>query len=389
MKELVIRSKGGQPAAALTQGGRLMAYFPLSSPPEISPEAVFLGKAGRVLKNLEALFVSLPGGASGFLPFSEIPGGERPRGGEAIIVQVKKPPQGNKAAFLTMDIALPGHLSLLLPRGRVAHASTRLEGAEKAALTRLAARLKPEGMGLVLRASAQDAGEAAIKADIAGLIDAWQTVLEKAQTRPAPALLLPAPHPLERILREERQPPKRALSDDVKAASGLGIPVEESADPFALYNIPHQLHQALKRRVYLPSGGTLVIDPCEAGTVIDVNTGRNSVRGQDIILKTNLEAAREAARIIRLRGVGGIVLIDFIDMKTEGHRERVLAAFEEAVKDDPVKTVAHGFTQLGILEATRKKAMPALQAQTLTPCSVCGGSGYKGFSEEETDVNHA
>ncbi|MDD3109226.1 MAG: ribonuclease E/G [Eubacteriales bacterium] len=389
MKELLIRSQGGKPAAALTDGGKLVAYFPLSPQPFISPEALFLGKAGRVLKNLEAMFVSLPGGTAGFLPFGEMPGGQRPGGGDSLIVQVKKPPQGKKAAFLTMDIALPGRLAVLLPESKVAHASTRLEGVEKSALTRTAARLKPEGMGLVLRAAALNAEEKDILADIKVLQNTWQDIRQKAQTGPAPALLLPAPDPLARLLREEREAPSRILSDDLRAAQSLGIHVESSPDPFALYNIPHQLRQALKRRVYLPSGGTLVIDPCEAGTVIDVNTGRNSVRGQDIILKTNLEAAREAARIIRLRGVGGIVLIDFIDMKTEGHRERVLAAFEEAVKDDPVKTVAHGFTQLGILEATRKKAMPALQAQTLTPCSVCGGSGYKGFSEEETDVNHA
>jgi len=389
VKELLIRSQGGKPAAALTDGGKLVAYFPLSPQPFISPEALFLGKAGRVLKNLEAMFVSLPGGTAGFLPFGEMPGGQRPGGGDSLIVQVKKPPQGKKAAFLTMDIALPGRLAVLLPESKVAHASTRLEGVEKSALTRTAARLKPEGMGLVLRAAALNAEEKDILADIKVLQNTWQDIRQKAQTGPAPALLLPAPDPLARLLREEREAPSRILSDDLRAAQSLGIHVESSPDPFALYNIPHQLRQALKRRVYLPSGGTLVIDPCEAGTVIDVNTGRNSVRGQDIILKTNLEAAREAARIIRLRGVGGIVLIDFIDMKTEGHRERVLAAFEEAVKDDPVKTVAHGFTQLGILEATRKKAMPALQAQTLTPCSVCGGSGYKGFSEEETDVNHA
>jgi len=389
VKELLIRSQGGKPAAALTDGGKLVAYFPLSPQPFISPEALFLGKAGRVLKNLEAMFVSLPGGTAGFLPFGEMPGGQRPGGGDSLIVQVKKPPQGKKAAFLTMDIALPGRLAVLLPESKVAHASTRLEGVEKSALTRTAARLKPEGMGLVLRAAALNAEEKDILADIEVLQNTWQDIRQKAQTGPAPALLLPAPDPLARLLREEREAPSRILSDDLRAAQSLGIHVESSPDPFVLYNIPHQLRQALKRRVYLPSGGTLVIDPCEAGTVIDVNTGRNSVRGQDIILKTNLEAAREAARIIRLRGVGGIVLIDFIDMKTEGHRERVLAAFEEAVKDDPVKTVAHGFTQLGILEATRKKAMPALQAQTLTPCSVCGGSGYKGFSEEETDVNHA
>jgi Ribonuclease G/E len=376
VKELVIKSRGPNPAAALTESGKLIAYFPLVKQGDIAPEAVFIGRAGRVLKNLEALFVDLPGGVSGYLPFGEIPGGTRPGGGDLLIVQVKKPPQGNKAAFLTADIALPGRYALLLPRGQAAHASNRVDKAEKTALTRLAVRLRPQGMGLVLRQAAEGAEEADIAADIAQLTERWQAMEEKAKTASAPMLLMPAPSPLCRILREERPLPRRVLTDDIGLAKDLGIAAEESGDPFALYNIGHQLYLALRRRVYLPSGGTLVIDPCEAGTVVDVNTGKNSLKGADIILKTNLEAAREAARLIRLRNLGGIILIDFIDMKDEASRQRVQAALEEALALDPVKTVAHGFTRLGLMEITRKKTAEALHAQTLSPCPHCEGSGY-------------
>ena len=385
MKELLIRSRGDKPAAAITQEGRLIAYFPLTVQADIAPEAVFVGRAGRVLKNLEALFIDLPGGVSGYLPFGEIPGGTRPKGGDLLIVQVKKPPQGNKAAFLTADIALPGRYGMLLPKGQVAHASNRLEKAEKAALTRLAVKLRPQGMGLVLRQAAQGAEETEIRADIAQLLASWEAIEQRGQSASAPRLLLPAPSPLSRILREEKPLPQRVLTDDLKWAEGLGIPAEESADPFALYNVSHQLHQALRRRVYLPSGGTLVIDPCEAGTVMDVNTGKNSLNGADIILKTNLEAASEAARLIRLRQLGGIILIDFIDMKDEASRQRVQEALAEALAHDPVKTVVHGFTQLGLMELTRQKAAEALKAQTLTPCPHCGGSGYTG-GEEQPDA---
>lgn len=376
MKELILRSRGEKPAAALTESGRLTAYFPLIPGPDIRPEAVFAGRAGRVLKNLEALFVELPGGESGYLPFGEIPGGERPKGGDLIIVQVKKPPQGSKAAYLTMDIALPGRCAMLLPRGQAAHASGRAEQAEKAALTRLAASLRPQGMGLVMRRAALGAEEAEVRADIARLAAAWQGIEEKAGAAAAPRMLMPAPSVLDRLLREENPRPGRILTDDMKMAEGLGIPAEESSDPFALYNISHQLYLALRRRVYLPSGGTLVIDPCEAGTVMDVNTGKNSLKGQDIALRTNLEAAAEAARLIRLRALGGIILIDFIDMKTDAERSRVQEALKEALAADPVKTVVHGFTPLGILELTRKKAADALHAQTLSPCPHCGGAGF-------------
>ena len=388
MRELVIRSKGGAPAAALTEGGKLIAYFPLEEAARPAPEALYLGRAGRVLKNLEALFVSLPEGMSGYLPFDEIPDGHRPRGGEDFLVQVKKPPQGNKSAFLTADIALPGRRAVLLPRGNAAHATSRLSGEEKAGLAGLAARLKPPGMGLVLREAARGVPEADLREEIAALKAQWETVAEKARHLSAPALVMPPPAPIERILREQRTLPVRVLSDDPKLAESLGIPAEESGDPFALYSITHQLRQALKRRVYLPSGGTLVIDPCEAGTVMDVNTGKNSLKGQDIILRTNLEAAREAARLIRLRSLGGMILIDFIDMKSDEERLRVREALEEALEDDPVKTAVHGFTRLGILEMTRRKADGALPAQTLSPCPACGGTGYPGLLQEE-DSAHA
>ena len=128
-----------------------------------------------------------------------------------------------------------------------------------------------------------------------------------------------------------------------------------------------------------------MVDPCEAGTVMDVNTGKNSLKGADIILKTNLEAAGEAARLMRLRNLGGIILIDFIDMKDEASRQRVQEALAEALASDPVKTAVHGFTQLGIMELTRKKAAEALKAQTLFTCPHCGGSGYTG-GEEQPDA---
>ena len=177
MRELVIRSKGGAPAAALTEGGKLIAYFPLEEAARPAPEALYLGRAGRVLKNLEALFVSLPEGMSGYLPFDEIPDGHRPRGGEDLLVQVKKPPQGNNSAFLTADIALPGRRAVLLPRGNAAHATSRLSGEEKAGLAGLAARLKPPGWPGAARSGQGRAGGGSPE-EIAALKAQWETVGE-------------------------------------------------------------------------------------------------------------------------------------------------------------------------------------------------------------------
>ncbi len=379
MTELVIQSRGDSPAAALVEEGRLMAYFPLGRQPDLSPEAILLGRAGRVIKNLEALFVSLPGEQSGYLPFHDIPGGELPRSGELLLVQVKKPPQGDKAASLTMDIGLPGRYALLLPRGRRAHASARLQGEDKKALTALAARLKPQDMGLVLRVTALGVPEAQVAADVQALLADWREIEEKVNSLNGPALVRPAPAPVLRILREEHRPPRRILTDDLKRAAGLSIPVEVMAEPFAHCNIAHQLRQAFARRLILPSGGSLVVDPCEAGTVMDVNTGTTSITGSDLILKTNLEAALEAARLMRVRNLGGIILIDLIDMKREEDRQRVEQTLREALARDPVKTVVHGFTQLGIMEVSRKKTSETLAAQGLVPCPCCGG---KGFEEE-------
>jgi len=363
VKELLLRTLGGTPALALTKDRRLLEYWNLDEDLAFKAGAVYLGRAGRVMKSLQALFVTLAPGVEGFLPFDELAGAPRPEPGEALLVQVKKPPQGGKAAYLTCDIALPGRYAMLLPRGSHAAASKRVP--DKQAMKQLARRLCPEGMGLVLRASAAAAEKEAIAAEIARLKTGWQDLLDRAGRAMAPALLTPAPGILARLLRDERELPEQVITDDERAASGLALPTRVHPDPFGLYGVEQQLHQALRRVVRLPSGGQLVLDPCEAALMIDVNTAQDGKKAGDLMLRTNLEAANEIARLLRLRRAGGIILIDFIGMDTEAQRAVVQSALEEALKEDRITSEVLGFTRLGLMEMTRKKAEPRLLAQRL------------------------
>ena len=363
MKELLLRTKGDTPALALIKDRRLLEYWNLDEDLAFKAGAVYLGRAGRVMKSLQALFVTLAPGVEGFLPFDELAGAPRPEPGQALLVQVKTPPQGGKAAYLTCDIALPGRYAMLLPRGSHAAASKRVP--DKQAMKQLARRLCPEGMGLVLRASAAAAEKDAIAAEIARLKTDWQDLLDRAGRAAAPALLTPAPGILARLLRDERELPEQVITDDERAASGLALPTRVHPDPFGLYGVEQQLHQALRRVVRLPSGGQLVLDPCEAALLIDVNTAQDGKKAGDLMLRTNLEAANEIARLLRLRRAGGIILIDFIGMDTEAQRAVVQSALEEALKEDRITSEVLGFTRLGLMEMTRKKAEPKLPAQRL------------------------
>ncbi|NLM86957.1 MAG: ribonuclease E/G [Clostridiales bacterium] len=364
MKELLLRTRGEEPALAITKDRRLTDYYLLNEDGlAYEAGAIHLGRVRRVMKSLKAVFVVLDGGVEGFLPFDEMPGGQPAQPGDSLLVQIKKPAQGGKAAFLTCDLALPGRTAMLLPLGQYAHASKRVK--DKKAMSLLSRRLCPDNMGLVLRAKAQDAKEGDIQTEIDRLVSDWDEIAQQAKQTTAPALIREAPGILERLMRDEQEAFDRVLYDDEKAAKGLPIPGTYHDKPFSLYGIEQQLFEALKRRVYLPSGGLLVLDPCEAMLVIDVNSAKDGKKAGNLSLRTNVEAAKEIARLLRLRRVSGIILIDFIDMDTDAQRQTVVDALEEALKDDRVTSEVLGFTRLGILEMTRKKAELMLKAQRL------------------------
>lgn len=377
MYELLIQTRNEVPAAALVQGRRLLEYLPLEEDSMGLSGGIFLGRVQRVMKGLKAVFVALPKGQEGFLPFAELPHPHKPAPGESLLVQIRRPAQGGKSAYLSCKIHLAGRLAVLQPQGEGLSISTRAK--EREALRQAYAPLLAPGMGLILRSQASLFKAPAIQEEIKALLAQWEGLQAQAKAATAPQLLLPAPGPIQRLLRDLQGPLNRVLTDDLGPVKGLGLRTHLQEAPFALYSIQKQLHDALKRRVHLPSGGSLVLDPCEACLVIDVNSGADNRQRADLRLATNLEAAPEIARLLRLRRVGGMVLVDFIDMDSEQERAQVIAALEAAFALDRTKSEILGFTRLGLLEITRRRTDSPLPAQRLQ------GHSEQENNEEEQD----
>lgn len=356
MRQMLLETGGEVTELALVDGRELTDYraCPVHA---LKTEQVFLARVERIARGMEAVFVRLADGETGFLPFDEAKSAPF-QGGQTLMVQVRKPPVGEKAAYLTEDISLAGRFAILLPRSRKTAVSSRVtEEKTKAELADAAAALAPEGMGLILRRESAGVPQEIIRAEINSLQSLWRELLQKAEALSAPALLWDGRSPVERALDDWERPDQITADRELSVPDGIAFNLSER--PFALYGVREQRRRLLERKVWLPGGGFLVVDPCEAMTVIDVNTGKNTGKGADkeaLFLRTNLEAAHMIARLLRVRGTGGIIVIDFIDMGTEAARTQVLETLRALTLRDPVKCVVHGFTALGLMEMTRKKS---------------------------------
>ena len=360
-KQILVESRGGQREIALMEDGRLLAYF-TEAPGRIEAEQIYLAAADRMVKGMEACFVRLVGEQTGFLPFSECK--EKPRSGDRFLVQVKKPPVGDKAPYLTQDISLAGRYVILTPLSDRCAVSKRIQDeSEKQRLLSLADRLRPAGCGAVMRLESADAEESAIQAEINELWAQWKAIRARAEAMTAPGLLEGRPDALKRLLRDEHGRVDRILADDPDAIPDAPVPVERCENPFDLFSVRAKMEKSLHRKVWLDSGGFLIIDKTEAMTVIDVNSGKFTglkSGAESTFLRLNLEAAGEIARLMRLRNMGGIVIVDFVDMLSDESRRAVLEKMRAELARDPVKTVIHGFTSLGLMELTRKKTEESL-----------------------------
>lgn len=374
---------------ALTENDRLMEYL-LDDVTAASAEAVYLGRVERVVSGMQAAFVDIGQEKKGFLPLEErSKSAELPKlqAGMRVLVQVKKEAQGTKGAFLTRDITLCGQYALVMPMNRHVGVSSRIEDEDaRRALRGLGEAIADGKYGLVLRNAALDADEAELRAEIDGLLAQWESIRQAAPTAHAPSLIHQPRTLLDGLLNDmlPRGVDEIITDDPTLRVPGVQVTLSTGEDTLMQRSgLSRQLEKALQRRVWLDSGANLIIDPCEAMTVIDVNTAKFTGRrdAEETLLKTDLEAAAEIARQVRLRNLGGMILIDMIDLREQEHRDQVLAALTAALAEDRVKTVVHGLTSLGLVEMTRKKTRAPLRDDWTCACPACRGTGR--ISKEE------
>ncbi len=370
---------------------------------------VYKARVGNVLPGMQAAFVDFGEERNGFLhlrdtmaprldaegrllePDLTIDKVLRP--GQEIMVQVLKEPTGNKGARLTMNPSFPGRFLVMLPTNSTVTISRRIEDeAERQRLLEQVKLLLPTGMGAIIRTAATAATAEELAQDVRSLLKLWKWLLGKNAAATAVTPLYQDAGLLERVVRDlfyndighiyvNNSQTATRLAEIVSyiAPACLEKIEQPRFDVMAVYNMSAQLRQALADKVWLKCGGYLVIQHMEAFTIIDVNTGKyvgsSSQSFADVVLRTNMEAAREVARQMQLRNLGGIIIVDFIDMKEDEDRGRVMAALNEELQKHRVKTNVLGFTQLGLLEMTRKKNGHSLQELFERSCPFCGGKG--------------
>ena len=382
MRTIYVRA-GHPREIAVAEDGRLVEYL-LDDGASVA-EAVYLGRVERVVPGMKAAFVDIGGEKNGFLPLEERSRSvQLPplRDGQRVLVQVKKDAQGVKGAYLTRDISLCGEYVIVMPRNRYIGVSARIEDENlRESMKKLGQAIAGGNFGLVMRAGALGAEEADIRGEAEELMARWEEISKAAPTAHAPSMIHRPRTPLDSLLDDYLpRGVDGVVTNDEDVARQLSdiLPVTVTKeDPMAASGMAAQRDRALRRHVWLDSGGSLVIDRCEAMTVIDVNTAKFTGKRDlaDTIFQLNLEACGEIARQVRLRNLSGIILIDMIDMDGEEQRARVLERLNECFAADRVKTVIHGFTSLGLIEMTRKKSRRPLEDDWTLPCPHCQGAG--------------
>ena len=395
---LVLERVGRETRLAVLENGKLCEiYFERGGSAGLQGN-IYAGRVQNVLPGMNAAFVDIGMKKNGFLSADDIDAELKP--GETVVVQVDKEPGGDKGPRLTGRLSLPGRFSALLPGIRYAGVSKKItDEAERDRLFAIANRLsEAHGAGIIVRTAGEGAAEEELIADYERLLADWRRIDAEARHSASPRLIRSDGDLALRAVRDMlNDGVERVRTDDeelyarLKAHAGALAPrlaerielVKTEAPLFDLLRVDHQLDQALERRVNLKSGGNLVIDETEALTVIDVNTakftGKQSLR--ETLLRLNCEAADEIARQLRLRDVGGIVIIDFIDMDSEDDREALIEHLREALKADPNRTNVLGVTALGLVEMTRKKERRPLHRQLAHDCTACRGTG-RAWSHE-------
>jgi ribonuclease E len=374
---------------------------------------IYLGRVQNVLPGMEAAFVDIatPKNAvlyAGDIQYDadEIEGGKKkgqqPRiedvlkAKQSILTQVTKNPIAHKGARLTQEVSLPGRFVVLVPNSATYGISKRLPDGERKRLRNILDKAKPKQHGVIVRTAAENVTAEEIKADVARLLTQWDEIEKLSTKTKAPALLYREPEAAVRIIREEFTKDFRgviiddeALYEEIKGYVESITPAladrieyyDEEAEGIPLFERQHideQLRKALDRKVWLPGGGSLIIEGTEALTVIDVNTGKNVGKSslEETVFRNNLEAAEEVANQLRLRDIGGIIVIDFVDMEIAKNRDEVVKTFRAALARDKTRTQVFDISELGLIEMTRKRIGEGLLESVTEHCQECGGKGH-------------
>jgi len=407
-REMVVRQVGDRIQIAVIEDNVMVEHYVNRNANVSYVGNVYLGRVQNVLPSMEAAFVDIGKGRNAVLYAGEVNwdaagiSESEPRKiemvlktGQPVLVQVTKDPIGQKGARLTSQISLPGRYVVYVPGGGMSGISKRLPESERTRLKSILKTLIPEDAGVIVRTAAEGVSEAELTADVERLKSQWEDIYQKSVNPNfhAPALLLSEPDLAVRVIRDIFNEDFRKLIiqgneawDEISSYLGSIAPelvskIEKysgSGDLFADYRVEEQLAKAFDRKVYLPSGGSLVIDRTEAMVVIDVNTGKFIGKGgnlEETVTKNNLEAAEEIARQLRLRDLGGIVVIDFIDMVLESNRDAVLRRLVECLGRDRTKHQVAEVTSLGLVQMTRKRVGQGLIEAFSTTCDSCNGRG--------------
>jgi ribonuclease G len=373
---------------------------------------VYLGKVARVLPGMQSAFIDIGLDKAAFLHVADLMSSINSRHadadmpapvaqpiekqlfeGQAVMVQVLKDPIGTKGARLTAQISIAGRLLVFLPQDNHVGVSQKIPPKQREELRlRVLGMAGGAGGGFILRTNGEDALDAELQEDIAYLRKTWARIKDASVRLPPASVLHQDLNLLQRVLRDvvvdstqtiridsrEQFDKLKTFAQEFMPATVQKLQLYVGERPiFDLFNIDEDIAKALGRRVDLKSGGYLIIDQTEALTTVDVNTGGfvGARNFDDTIFKTNLEASQAIARQLRLRNLGGIVIVDFIDMTRENHRDAVLAEFQKQLARDRIKTTVNGFSALGLLEMTRKRTRESLAHQLCEPCSACSGKG--------------
>lgn len=402
---MVVRSKNGRVQIGVLEDNVLVEHYVARSQDASLIGNVYLGRVQNVLPSMEAAFVDIGRGRnavlySGEVDWDSVETGNQPRrielalkSGDKVLVQVTKDPVGHKGARLTSQISLPGRYLVYVPGGAMNGISRKLPDTERARLKKILKEVLPESSGVIVRTAAEGATEDQLTRDVQRLTAQWEHINRQVETTGAPALLHSEPDLLVKIVRDVFNEDfsrmliqgEDALHTISRYLEGVAPDLlervseyEGDADPFDEFRITEQIEKALDRKVWLPSGGSLVIDRTEAMTVIDVNTGKFVGSGgnlEETVTKNNLEAAEEIVRQLRLRDIGGIIVVDFIDMVLESNRDLVLRRLVECLSRDRTKHQVAEVTSLGLVQMTRKKLGLGLLETFSEPCEVCAGRG--------------